>query len=119
VRWRWNSFSNACSVLSRGFRRQPWAGMGSSSDCESFRHFASANNNEPPASVSLDTGELGKDKASPGMLAIYRLIAATDDQTPKSPDSPYTEILPDESYFSASLGLLSNLAAKERRSRVQ
>jgi endoglucanase len=96
-----------------------WAEMGTSSDYESFRNFASANNNEPPASVSLDTGELGKDKASPGMLAIYRLIAGTGDQNPKTKDSPYTEMPPDESYFSASLGLLSNLAAKESKGRAQ
>jgi len=96
-----------------------WSGMGTSSDFESFRQFASANNNEPPASVSLDTGELGKDKASPGMRAIYRLIADIGDQNPKIPDSPYPEIPPDENYYSASLGLLSNLAAKERGSQMQ
>ncbi|MBV9275473.1 MAG: hypothetical protein JO333_16370 [Verrucomicrobia bacterium] len=96
-----------------------WAGIGSSSDFESFRRFASANNNQPPASVSLDTGELGKDKASPGMLAIYSLIAGIGDENPKTPDSPYAQMPPDENYFSASLGLLSNLAAKERRNRAQ
>jgi endoglucanase len=51
--------------------------------------------------------------AIPGMIAIYELISGVDDLHPSALEAPYHEVKPDESYYSVSLGLLSNCAAIE------
>jgi endoglucanase len=51
--------------------------------------------------------------AIPGMIAIYELISGVDDLHPSALEAPYHEMGPDESYYSVSLGLLSNCAAIE------
>lgn len=98
---------------------QVWAGMTKAAYYESFRGYASANNGEPAAEVSLETGELKKTPALPGMLAIYQLIAGSGDLDLAAIPAPYKEMAPDESYFSASLGLLSDLAAREASSHMR
>jgi endo-1,4-beta-D-glucanase Y len=92
---------------------QAWGGITKGFYYENFRHYASANGGDPAATVTLETGELTKTAAAPGMLAIYQLIAGTGDLDPTMLSAPYKEIAPGESYFSASLGLLSDLAARE------
>jgi endoglucanase len=98
---------------------QAWAGITKALYYESFRRYASDNNGEPAAEVSLETGELKKTPALPGMLAIYQLIAGSGDLDLSAMAAPYKGIAPDESYFSASLGLLSNLAALEASSQMR
>jgi endo-1,4-beta-D-glucanase Y len=96
-----------------------WAGIEDNATYESFRHYARTNNGEPPAQVSLETGELEKNPAPPGVLAIYHLIAGTGDPNLKAPPALYQKIGPAERYYSASLGLLSDLAAREGTEQIR
>jgi len=98
---------------------QVWAGITKGSYYESFRRYANANSGDLAATVSLENGEAKTTSALPGMLAIYQLIAGTGDLDLAKLSPPYGEIAPDESYFSASLGLLSDFAAREAQSHVQ
>lgn len=98
---------------------QVWGGITKVLYYENFRRYASANDGDPAATVTLKTGELTKTAAPPGMLAIYQLIAGTGDLDPATLSAPYKEITPGESYFSASLGLLSDLAARESLTHVR
>lgn len=98
---------------------QAWAGITKGFYYENFRRYANANDGDPAATVSLETGEAKKTSALPGMLAIYQLIAGTGDLDLTKLSAPYKEIATDESYFSVSLGLLSNLAAREAPAHIQ
>ncbi len=93
-----------------------WAGFGDAALYEPFRGFdRAAGYLLPRATVALPAGVPGEAPALPGMLAIYRLVAGTGNLKPNSLSAPYHSIAPDEPYFSASLGLLSNLAASEAK----
>lgn len=66
-----------------------------------------------PATVDLVSGEPGKDRALPGMRAIYRLVSRNGDLPDGELHPVYQVVGEAEPYFSVSLGLLANLAAKE------
>jgi endoglucanase len=98
---------------------QAWAGITKADYYENFRRYANANSGDPAATISLEKGEAKKASALPGMLAIYQLIAGTGDLDLARLSPPYREIAPNEKYFSASLGLLTDLAAREALSHAQ
>jgi endoglucanase len=101
-----------------------WAGIKPAVYYASFRRLALfslySNSRPPPAKVSLPSGipvDVASTKnvepALPGMIAIYELISGIGDLRPSRLQAPYAGTLPDESYYSVSLGLLSNCAAIE------
>jgi hypothetical protein len=67
------------------------------------------------ATVNLVTDAPGKDPALQGMRAIYDFIGLPENASADTLAHPYAMLSSDESYFSASLGLLANLASSERR----
>ncbi len=91
-----------------------WAGVRDAALYKPFRGFdQAAGSLLPRATVGLPSGVPGEDPALPGMMAIYRLVEGPGNLEPHSLAASYRSIAPDEPYFSASLGLLSNLAASE------
>lgn len=65
-----------------------------------------------PATVNLETNAFGADPALPGMQAIARFVLACDSGTRLTVrDIP--PVMPDETYYSASLKLLTKLAVRE------
>jgi endoglucanase len=106
-----------------------WAGIVPAEYYASFRKFSNyllhPYGPPVPAKIILPSGRaaniLAADKvepALPGMLAIYNLISG-DDDLDHSEQLPYGPVLPGESYYSVSLGLLSNCASLEwRRNRL-
>jgi len=80
-----------------------------------FYNDAANNADGPKATVNLQTNELGKDPALQGMRAIYDFISLQDNKSADTLAHPYATLASDESYFSASLGLLANMASSERR----
>jgi len=74
-----------------------------------------------PAKIILPSGNAANlpstnevERAIPGMVAIYELVSGVGDLNP-SALLPYGPVAPGESYFSVSLGLLSNCASVEFR----
>jgi endoglucanase len=103
-----------------------WAGIEPAEYYSSFRRIALSSlypdSRPPPAKVILPSGESAKlpsqsyiEAASPGMIAIYELIAGTGDLRPGNLEAFYNEVATGEHYYSVSLGLLSNCAALESR----
>jgi endo-1,4-beta-D-glucanase Y len=101
-----------------------WAGIEPAEYYASFRRFAlfSLPPDSPTiaAKILLPSGKpVGPpstnsiEVAIPGMIAIYELISGVNDLHPSALEAPYHEVSPDESYYSVSLGLLSNCAAME------
>ncbi|MGC3992121.1 MAG: glycosyl hydrolase family 8 [Chthoniobacteraceae bacterium] len=94
-----------------------WANVGGTNCGPAFVRFYNETNGAEGirATVNLQTNVLGKDPALQGMRAIYDLISLQDNQSADTLAHPYATLASDESYFSASLGLLANMASSERR----
>lgn len=106
-----------------------WAGIEPAEYYRSFRQlslFALYPNSPPiPAKILLPSGQAANrppgnnvEPAIPGMIAIYELIAGTGDLHP-SELLPYGPVVAGETYYSVSLGLLSNCASLESRKNRQ
>jgi len=67
------------------------------------------------ATVNLANDVPGKDPALQGMRAIYNFIGLQENGGADTVAHPYATLAKDESYYSASLGLLANMANAERR----
>ena len=65
-----------------------------------------------PATVNLETNAFSTDPALPGMQAIARFVLACESGT-RFTVRDIPPVMPDEPYFSASLKLLTKLAARE------
>lgn len=106
-----------------------WAGIEAAEYYTSFRKFSTfplrPYGPPVPAKIVLPSGVAANnvttnliEPALPGMLAIYQVISGAGDLDP-SKRLPYGPISSGESYFSASLGLLTNCASVEwRRNRL-
>ncbi len=90
-----------------------WANISTEPYLQSFRLLAETVPDLAaiPATVNLATGQPGPTPVLPGMAAIYRL--ALHPAQFRGGTLPYPAMQADESYFSASLGLLCNLASAE------
>ena len=80
----------------------------------SFRRLDDVRTEGPlPAKVFLPSGKFASEEALPGMQSIYNLVRGKSDLAPESLKPLYGKIGPGETYYSASLGLLSNCGASE------
>ncbi len=98
-----------------------WAGMASELLYSPYRNVSKASQESGvpiPATVNLVDNLPGKDAALPGMLAVYQLVGGAGELQLPQP-APYQAVGEGEAYYSASLGMLANLAAKgpEKNSR--
>lgn len=89
-----------------------WGGVRDGAYFDPFRKIAPPGT-PIPATFDLTTGKPGKDPALPGMAAIYRLIDGKGDLAAGEMQPVYRAVEDSEPYFSVSLGLLANLAARE------
>jgi endoglucanase len=103
-----------------------WAGIEPALYYSGFRRLSLLSLNfdsrPPPAKILLPSGKPvdvpstnDVEPALPGMVAIYELVSGVGDLRPATLQEPYDSVMANESYYSVSLGLLSNCAAVEAR----
>jgi endoglucanase len=103
-----------------------WAGIEPAEYYSSFRRLSldslHSNSQPVPAKILLPSGKPVEipstnqiEPALPGMVAIYELVSGVGDLRPSKLQEPYDSVMANESYYSVSLGLLSNCAAQEAR----
>jgi endo-1,4-beta-D-glucanase Y len=89
-----------------------WADMREPELLQPFDRFWRAHAPIPPATVDLASGQLAPFPASPGVVAISRLVHGALDQAPIAPPQRVGAI----DYYGAALLLLARLASEEKLS---